>query len=189
MLCAQWTCHAYLAFPFHVPPARLLVRSRYRFTCFPYCTDVDWRLICLQYSLMPLLLLSCRLVYAYHFRLHVSLFSLSTRLPSCYSWTLTRCQVISLSCIFVLISRLSTIYTGWRWDCSPSSIYFATTLKVWPARSHKLSSSSLVRWPRLLLCDLREFPSVHRLPVVKSSLRSVLWCTRNRCLIFLILCL
>ena len=22
------------------------------------------------------------------------------------------------------------IYTGWRWDCSPSSIYFATTLKV-----------------------------------------------------------
>ena len=24
----------------------------------------------------------------------------------------------------------TSIYMGWRWDCSPSSIYFATTLKV-----------------------------------------------------------
>ena len=76
------------------------------------------------------LLLTRRLVYAYHYRLCLSFCSLSTRLLSRYFWTLTRYRVISLSCIFVLVSRILPIYTGWRWDCSPSSIYFATTLKV-----------------------------------------------------------
>ena len=46
------------------------------------------------------------------------------------------------------------IYGLEMWACSPSSIYFATTLKVWPARDPTYSpSSSLVHWPRLLLCD------------------------------------
>ena len=73
------------------------------------------------------------------------------------------------------------IYTGLEMGRSPSSIYFATTLKVRLVRSHELSSSSLVCWPRLFAPRLLgSSPLFCHLPVVKSSLRSVLRCARNR---------
>ena len=63
---------------------------------------------------------------------------------------------------------------------SPSSIYFATTLKVRLVRSHVLSLLLLVRWPRLsALRLLGSSPLSTCLPVVKCSLRSVLRCARN----------
>ena len=77
--------------------------------------------------------------------------------------------------LFVLVS-LSLVYIRLEMGiCPSSSIYFATTLQVWPARSHVLSSSLLACWPRLLLRDLIKevyfSSSVSHLPVVKSSLR------------------
>ncbi|KIM50022.1 hypothetical protein SCLCIDRAFT_34765 [Scleroderma citrinum Foug A] len=48
-------------------------------------------------------------------------------------------------------------------------------------RSHELSVSSFLRWPRPLLCDLREFPSVYSLtggevqPTQQTSLDILLW--------------
>ena len=64
--------------------------------------------------------------------------------------------------------------------CSPSSIYFATTLVLWLKRSHVLSfdrSSSLAKATALLVLGFS--PLSTRLPVVKSSLHSVLRCARN----------
>ena len=52
------------------------------------------------------LLLTRRLVCAYRYCLCLSFCSLSTCLPSRYFWTLTRYRVVSLSCIFVLVSRI-----------------------------------------------------------------------------------
>ena len=159
---------SYPRFPYHVPPAHVLVRFRSCLTCsllLDTCTIMDCRLVtgylfvsrfpfcigdsCAYISRLCLsrFVLSTRL-RSYKYRLCLSFCSLSTRLSSRYSWTLTSHRVISLSCIFVLVSRILSIYTGWRWDYSPSSIYFATTLKVRPARSHVLSlvsSSSLAK--------------------------------------------
>ena len=81
------------------------------------------------------------------------------------------CTCISLTCI----------NTGLEMGRSPSSIYFATTLVLWPERSHILSldrSSSLAKATALLV--LGSFPLSTCLPVVKCSLRSVLRCARNR---------
>ena len=77
------------------------------------------------------------------------LFSLPTGRYSCIL-TLTVltpvCTCISQTCI----------YTGLEMGRSPSSIYFATTLKLWPERSHVLSldrSSSLAKATALLVCS------------------------------------
>ena len=97
---------SYSHFPYHVPPVRVLVHSRSRFTCFPYCTDMDCRLVPgylfvfrFPVCLIDLYAYVCRLrvssfvlstrLYAYHYRLCLSFCSLSTRLPSRYFWTLT----------------------------------------------------------------------------------------------------
>ena len=64
---------------------------------------------------------------------------------------------------------------------SPSSIYFATTLKLWLVRSHILSSlfsSSLVKAIRF--ANLREFPSVPSLTGSEVQPTRVLRCARNR---------
>ena len=137
MLCAQWTYHVTLArllvrfLLYHMFPARVLVcpRSHFHMTCHFTISD-------------------CRLIYAYISRLCLLL---STRLQSRYSWTMTRLWLVSLLQLFVLVSRsLIYMWLGMRTHSS-SSIYFATTLKVRPARSHELSSSLLVCWSRLLL--------------------------------------
>ena len=144
---------SYSRFPYHVPPARVLVRFPSRFTCSLTCTNMD-----------------CWLVSGYLFVLHFSFClvdsslclplllmlthcSLSICLATHYSWTLTRLRLISLLWTFVIVSRSSLFIWLEMRTCSPSSIYFATTLKVWPVRSHELSLSSLVCWPRLLLCN------------------------------------
>ena len=130
---------AYLVFPCHVPTACVLVHFCSRFTCFLTCTNVDCRLVpgylfssrfsfCLVDSslCLPLLLMLTR-------------YSLSTRLPSRYLWTLTHYQLVFLLSMFVLVSCRPLYIRLGMGTCSPSSIYFATTLKVWPARSHVLS--------------------------------------------------
>ena len=104
--CSPDSLISYSHFPCHVPPAHVLVCSRSCFTCFSYLYQYGLStrprlLVC-----FPFLLLSRRLVYAYLYRLCLSLCSLSTRLPSRYFWTLTHYGVISLSCIFVLVSRI-----------------------------------------------------------------------------------
>ena len=116
----------YSHFPYHVPPARVLVRSCSRLTCFSLLathTDMDSRLVpgYLFVSRFPFCLVDS---YTYVSRLCISPFVSSTRLRtyccclclsfcsllthllSRYFWTLTRYWVISLSCIFVLVSRI-----------------------------------------------------------------------------------
>ena len=92
----------YPRFPYHVPPARVLVRSHFCFMCFLTFTKCGLStrrrlLVC-----FPFLLLSCRFVYlcfslmSFSFclvdsslclplLLTLSCFSSSTRLLSCYS--------------------------------------------------------------------------------------------------------
>ena len=117
---------SYPHFMYHVPPARILVRSRSHLTCSPLLdtrTVMDCRLVSgylfvfhfpfrvvdsytYDYSLTSfsvcLVDLSPLTVTAYAF----SFCSSSTHLPSRYFWTLTCHRVISLSCIFVLVSRV-----------------------------------------------------------------------------------
>ena len=140
---------SYSRFPYHVPPARVLVRFPSHFTCSLTCTNMDWRLV-------------SGYLFVLHFSFCLVDSSLCLPLPLMLtrcslsihdSWTLTRLQLVFPLWTFVIVS-CSPLYIRLEMrTCSPSSIYFATTLKVWPARSHELSSSSLVRWPRLLLCD------------------------------------
>ena len=122
-LCAQWTCHiselAYLVLPYRA--TSLCTRTfPFPFHVFSYLYQCGpstrlWPLVCFTVSSFVLstrlltfldyarLLALCRLVYAYHYHLCLSYYSLSTRLLSRYFWTLTRYWVISLSCIFVLV--------------------------------------------------------------------------------------
>ena len=141
-LCAQWTCrvlrtrlpcipascitcHRLVYSYIPVPVSRV-------FLLVPVWTDDSSPVTCmfpvssfvlstrtLTVPACVFLLLSRRLVYAYDSRLCLSFCSLLTRLSSRYFWTLTRHQVISLSCIFVLVSRILSIYTGWRCGSFP----------------------------------------------------------------------
>ena len=98
-LCAQWTCHVlwtrllvYSCFSYHVPPARVLVRSHsvlcVSFYMYLYRYRLSTRLRLSSCSPFPLL--CCRLICAYCYCLRFSFCSLLTRLSSRYSWTLTR---------------------------------------------------------------------------------------------------
>ena len=145
MLCAQWTCHVLWTrlpciprSPYHVPPARVLVRFCSRFMCSLTCTNMDCRLVSLRLLLMlvSFCFIDSSLAYLL-WTVDSSVVRHSSHFPFLYICNCTR------SPLYIRVGD---------GDYSPSSIYFATTLKVWPARSHKLSSSSLVRWPRLLLC-------------------------------------
>ena len=97
-----------------MPPARVLVRSRSRFTCFPYCTNVDCRLV-------PGYLFVFRFSFCvvdlstYVSRLCRSPFISSTRLSPHYLWTLTRFPFL---CLCTCISH-TAIYTGWRCGSFP----------------------------------------------------------------------
>ena len=118
---------------YHMLPVRLLVCSLFHFMCF--FTVLLW---IVDSSMLTIL------SYAYPIRLVDS--SAYSLFPD--SW------LIYFLCLFVLVSRsLVYIRLGMR-TCSSSSIYFATTLQVRPARSHILSLSLIAHWPRLLLCDL-----------------------------------
>ena len=137
---------SYPRLPYHVPPARVLIRflSVSRVSLLVRIWIVDSSPDTCLSSVSPFVLSTCtltflayvflfssrRLVYAYHYCLCLSFCSLSTRLSSRYFWTLTRHQVISLSCIFVLVSRVQIYIRVGDVGYSPSSIYFATTLKM-----------------------------------------------------------
>ena len=81
---------AYLVSPYHVPPARVLMRflSILRVSSYLYHYGLSTRT--LTFLTYVFLFSSRRLVYAYHYCLCFSFCSLSTRLPSRYFWTLTR---------------------------------------------------------------------------------------------------
>ena len=121
---ATGSCTCMFPFPFHV---FLYVSSFGLSTCLWLRT----------YSMFPPS--SRRLVYAYHYflRLPVIACRLVHQLVIPGLW-LVRWLVYFLR-IFVLVSR-SPLYIWLEMGIRPSSsIYFATTLKVWPARSHVLS--------------------------------------------------
>ena len=119
----------YSHFLYHVPPARVLVCFLSVLHVSLTCTSMDCRLVS-RYLFVSRF--SFRLVDSstYVSRLCLSPSVLSIRLSACYFWTMTRYRLISLLQTICTCISLSIIYTGWRWDCSPSSIYFATTLKV-----------------------------------------------------------
>ena len=127
-LCAQWTCH--------VPRTRLSRIHVSRITChwlvYSYVSlSISHALLLVQIQTVD----SC----TYVSRLCLSPFVLLIRLSTHYSWIVTCLWLISLLRTFVIVSRSHYIYGLEMGLCSPSSIYFATTLKVWPVRSHELS--------------------------------------------------
>ena len=163
---------AYLVFPFPISRATgsCTRTSPFLFHVFSYLYEygLSTRLRLLVCS--AFLLLSCWLIYLRFLLMPVSIclvdsslclplpltltcYSSSTRLLTHYPWTMTRYRLVSLLRTFVIVLGSSLYIRLEIRTRSSSSIYFATTLKVWPARSHELSSSSLVRWPRLLLCN------------------------------------
>ena len=131
--CSPDSLTSYSRFPYHVPPAHVLVRFPFCFTCFLYLYEYGLMtrlqlLVCSSF-----LLLSRRLVYAYLYCLCLSFCSLSTRLTTCYFWTydsLVYLQLVCLLCMFVLVSRRPLYIRLGMGTHSPSSIYFATTLQV-----------------------------------------------------------
>ena len=154
-LCAQWTYHvlsgpAYLVLLFPVSRATGSCTRTFPspFTCFLTCTNMDCWLVSgyLFFTHFPFYV--CRLK---HLRFSLMSFSLCLVDSSLVSLFLDSDSFLTRSPYMYLYLVPLYIRLGMG-TCSPSSIYFATTLKVWPARSHELSSSSLAHWPRLLLC-------------------------------------
>ena len=137
---------SYPRFPYHVPPARVFVCFLSISRVFLTCTNMDCRLVSghLFVSRFSFCVVDS---YTYVSRLRLSPFVSSTRLclplplmpfllqfvdSSPVSLFLDSDSLLShfpFSYLCTCISH-AAIYTGWRWDCSPSSIYFATTLKV-----------------------------------------------------------
>ena len=128
----------------HGDPPRLSLCHDYVFSLMPLTHLRWWRLILagLRYAHMLSERFVCRFFLCPVFY--------PTTLPCLplLNWTLF------LSCTFTALTPLCTcisqtcIYTGLEMGRSPSSIYFATTLKLWPERSHVLSldcSSSLAK--------------------------------------------
>ena len=144
-------------------------------TLFPFL-NVRSRTLCAQrtyphpHHVLPVCLLVCFLSHftcLFTLLLWIVDLSVESLFPNLWLLYLLR--------LFVLVpTSLVYIWLGMR-TRSSSSIYFATTLQVWLARSLVLSSSLIACWPRLLLRGLKKEVnssfSVSRLPVVKSSLR------------------
>ena len=95
------------------------------------------------------------------------------------NWTLFLSLTFTDSTPVCTCIVLTCIYTGLEMGRSPSSIYFATTLVLWPERSHVLfldRSSSLAK--AICFVNFREFPSVPSLtgsevqPTQCTSVRS-----------------
>ena len=181
--------------PCHVPPVRLLYVSLfshvtlmlYAQTLYVMVTSLwrsssrlptsRWR----RYDVLPVYPYACIFARRLSSPVLVTPSSLPGSSPFYHlpDWTLF------LSLTFTAFAPVCTcishtcIYTGLEMGRSPSSIYFATTLVLWPVRSHVLSLDRSVRWPRLFaLRDLREFPSVYLLtgsevqPTQCTSVRS-----------------
>ena len=176
-LCAQWTCHVLWTCLPRIPTFRITChRFVYSYIPVPISrvslTVQIWTVdsspdTCLS-SVSLFVSSTCMLTFvAYAFPLSFCrLISMLT--ITAYAFPFVVCRLVSrlvISGLWLITESFPFlvslylylayyyIYGLEMWACSPSSIYFATTLKVWPARSHVLSLSSLVRWPRLLLCD------------------------------------
>ena len=181
MLCAQWTCHVLRTCLSHIPVSRI---TCHRLVYSYVSLSVSRVLLLVQIWTVDSSLVTCLF--------HVSPFVSSTRVLTFLACAclfssrrfvlmLTHCVcrlvswlvswLISLLRTFVIVSH-SPLYIrlGMR-TRSSSSIYFATTLKVWPARSQVLSlilSRSLAKATASRI--LRTCPLSTRLPVVKSGL-------------------
>ena len=203
-LCAQWTCHVTRTrlsctpvscatgsctrtFPSHLMCSLLLVLvplwivNSSPVTCLSPVSPFVLSTRLLMFLAYVFLLLCCRLVsmltftaYTFPFQFvdssPVSLFLDSDSLPSHFPF-LYLCTCISRT----------AIYTGWR--CGSFPIFNllcnhpkGVTCEI--PRTLPILSSSLAKATALWL--LGSSPLFRRLPVVKSSLRSVLWCARNR---------
>ena len=111
-LCAQWMCHVLRTRLLCIPASRITCH-RLVYSYVPVSVShvpltvqiwiVDSSTYISRLLLSPFVL-STRLCLP--MLLMSFLFSLSTRLSSRYFWTMTRHQVISLFCIFVLVSRI-----------------------------------------------------------------------------------
>ena len=192
MLCAQWTCHVLQTrlshSPYHMPPARVLVRSCSCFTCFLTCTNMDCRLVSLRFLITSVSFCLVNLS-AYISRLCLSSF-LSRRLVCrlVISRTMTHSPVYS-SCVslqtFVLVSSYAQVVSLYIrvGDGDPFPIFnllcnhpkgatceIPCTLLVLSSSLAKATASRFLR---------SHSPLSTRLPVVKSSLRSVLRCAHN----------
>ena len=129
---ATSSCTRTFPFPFHVfsylyqygLSTHLLTFLDYAFLL------LSRRLVCLRFSLMPFSFCVVDSSPCLPLPLTLTRFILSTRLSSRYLWTLTRYRLISLLHLIVLVSRSPLYIRLEMWACPPSSIYFATTLKV-----------------------------------------------------------
>ena len=84
-LCAQWTCHAYLVFLYHVPPACVLIRFTSRFMCSLTCTNMDCRLVS-GYLFVPRVPFTiCPLVHLRFSLMPFSLCIVDSSMLTCYS--------------------------------------------------------------------------------------------------------
>ena len=193
---------AYLVFLFPVTRATGSCTHMFPFhlACFPYVYLYRYRLSTRLWLPFypPFPLLCCRLVYLHFLITRVSscallirlclpillmpsFCSLSTRLLSRYSWTLTHLWLISLLRTSVLVSRkLLYIRVG---DVGLFPIFNllcnhpkGVTCEI--PRTLLVLSSSLAKATASRF--LGSSPLFLHLPVVKSSLRSVLRCARNR---------
>ena len=103
------------------------------FTCLSYLYKYGLSTRLPLLVCFTILLLSHQLIYAYCYCLCFPLCSLLIHLSTRYFWTydlFIYLRLVCLLCTFVLVSRRPLyIWLGMR-TCSPSSIYFATTLKV-----------------------------------------------------------
>ena len=144
-LCAQWTCHILRTRLSRIPTSRITChRLVYSYVSFPisrvlllvriWIVDSSPVTCSSPFPFWCLLTRLCLMLL-----LTLTRYVLSTHLETCYSWTLTHLQLIFLLSMFVLVSRRPLYIRLGMGTCSPSSIYFATTLKVQPARSHVLS--------------------------------------------------
>ena len=160
----------------HGDPPRLFLCHVYVFSLMPLTHLRWWWLVLagLRYAHMSSERFVCRFFLCPVFY--------PTTLPCLHlpDWTLFPSCPFTNSTPVCTCTVLTCIYTGLEMGRSPSSIYFATTLKLWLERSHILSldrSSSLAKATALLVLGIS--PLSTRLPVVKCSLRSVLRCARN----------
>ena len=151
----------------------MLTLSRLCFLLIFGYVDSSWP--GLRYAhVLPERFVSC----LYRFFLHPVFYPTSYPYPTGRYSCLVRLRPLRL---FVLVSLRLVYILGWRWD----DPHLQSTLQPpWSCdlRDPTYSlSTALVRWPRLLASRiLGSSPLSTRLPVVKSSLRSVLRCARNR---------
>ena len=173
---------------YHVRPARVLVRFLPVFTCFLYLYKYGLmtRLRLPSFSVLSPFVSSTR-QFTFS-RLCLSPFVLLTRLQTRYFWnpdSLVYLRLVCLSpdvCTCILVCCSPSIYTDWGWRlfsifnllCNHPK---GATCEI--PRTLLILSSSLAKATALRFLRSHSPLSTH-LPVVKSSLHSVLRCARNR---------